>query len=440
MGFLDLYREKLSSAEQALELVRSSDRVYIQPGCAAPQTLIQALVRRAPALRDVEVLHMMTLGEAPYAGPEYQASFRHNALFIGGNVRDAVDDGRADYTPIFLSEIEELFISGALPVDVVLLQVSPPDHQGYMSLGTGVDCTLTAARTARCVIAQVNSMMPRTHGDSFLNVRQVKAVVESSRPLLEMPPVPFTSLHRRIAENVAELIPNGATLQLGIGGIPDAVLSCLGNHRNLGIHSEMVSDGIIPLVEKGVINGEEKTFLRGKAVCGFVLGTERLFHFIDDNPFFEFRTTQFTNDPFNIARNDKMVAINSALQVDLTGQVCSDSIGTRPYSGAGGQVDFMRGAARSRGGKPIIALPSTAKHDTLSRIAPVLDAGAGVVTSRGDVHYVVTEYGVAYLHGKTLRQRAEALIAIAHPKFRDELHAFAVQSHYLKPKKELCPL
>ena len=438
MGFQDLYLEKLSSAEKAVQLVRSGDRVYIHAGCAEPETLVRALLTRAPYVKDVEVLHMMTLGCASYVDPEYRGIFRHNSMFIGGNVRHAVDAGEADYTPIFLSEIENLFLSGEMPIDVVLLQVSPPDHQGYMSLGVSVDCTLTAARCARHVIAEVNSQMPRTHGDSFINVNRVTAIVESSHPVLELPPVPFSALQQRIAENVATLIPNEATLQLGIGGIPDAVLSFLGDHRDLGIHSEMVSDGIIPLIESGVVNGEKKTLLKGKVVCGFVLGTERLFRFVDDNPFFEFRTIQFTNDPFNIAQNDKMIAINSALQVDLTGQVCSDSIGTRPYSGFGGQVDFIRGAARSKGGKPIIALPSTAKHGTVSRIAPILEPGAGVVTSRADVHYVVTEYGVAYLHGKTLRQRAEALIAIAHPSFRDELHDFAVRSHYLEVG-ELCP-
>ncbi len=445
MRFLEQYRQKVTSAERAVELVRSGDRVYIHAGCAEPETLVKALMGRAPELKDVEIVHMMTLGRADYIDPEYRGSFRHNAMFIGSNVRQAIAEGHADYTPIFLGEIENLFLSGEMPIDVAFVQVSPPDHQGYMSLGVSVDCTLTAARCARCVIAEVNPQMPRTHGDSFLHVSRIAAFVESTHPILELPPVPYSDLQRRIAENVASLIPNGATLQLGIGGIPDAVLSCLGQHRDLGIHSEMVSDGIIPLIENGVINGEKKTLLKGKVVAGFVLGTEKLFRFIDDNPFFDFRTIQFVNDPYTIARNDRMVAINSALQVDLTGQVSSDSIGTRPYSGFGGQVDFLRGAARSKGGKPIIAISSTAKQGTLSRIKPVLDPGAGVVTSRGDVHYVVTEYGVAYLHGKTLRQRAEALIAIAHPKFRDELWEFGVGAHYLEgqtemvARGELCP-
>jgi acyl-CoA hydrolase len=279
--------------------------------------------------------------------------------------------------------------------------------------------------------------MPRVLGDSFLHVSKVEAIVETDRPLLELKPEPFTELQGRIGEHVASLIPDGATLQVGIGGIPSAVLACLGDKRDLGIHSEMCSDGVIPLIEAGVINGERKTLHRGKVVVGFVLGTERLFRFIHENPIFELHPTQYTNDPFVISQNDRMIAINSAIQVDLTGQVCADSIGTKPYSGFGGQLDFIRGAARSKGGKPIIALPSTAKDGAVSRIAPVLDAGAGVVTTRADVHYVVTEFGVAYLHGKTLRQRAEALIAIAHPKFRDELYDFAAKVHYLERKPEL---
>jgi 4-hydroxybutyrate CoA-transferase len=345
--------------------------------------------------------------------------------------------GRADYTPIMLGEIEKLFCSGEMPIDTVLMQLSSPDEYGYMSLGVGVDCTLNAARCARHVIAEVNRRMPRVHGDSFLHVSKVEAIVETDRPLLELKPEPFTELQARIGEHVASLIPDGATLQVGIGGIPDAVLACLGDKRDLGIHSEMCSDGVIALIEAGVINGERKSIHRGKVVVGFVLGTDKLFRFIHENPIFELHPTQYTNDPFVIAQNERMIAINSAIQVDLTGQVCSDSIGTRPYSGIGGQLDFIRGAARSKGGKPIIALPATAKNGTISRIVPMLDSGAGVVTTRADVHYVVTEYGVAYLHGKTLRQRAEALIAIAHPKFRDELYDFAAKVHYLDRKPAL---
>lgn len=432
----ELYRKKLTSADQAVGVVRSGDRVYVHPGCAAPSVLTEALLNRAALLHDVEILHLLTFGKADYTLPQYDGHFRHNALFVGANVREAVGAGRADYTPIMLGEIEKLFCSGDLPLDAVLMQLSPPDEYGYMSLGVGVDCTLNAARCARHVIAEVNHRMPRVHGDSFLHISKVEAIVESDRPLLELKPEPFTELQARIGEHVASLIPDGATLQLGIGGIPDAVLACLGDKRDLGIHSEMCSDGVVPLIEAGIINGERKTLHRGKVVVGFVLGTEKLFRFMHENPIFELHPTQYTNDPFVIAQNERMIAINSAIQVDVTGQVCSDSIGTRPYSGFGGQLDFIRGAARSKGGKPIIALPSTAKAGTISRIVPMLDTGAGVVTTRADVHYVVTEYGMAYLHGKTLRQRAEALIAIAHPKFRDELSDFAAKVHYLDRKPE----
>ena len=433
----DEYKRKVTSAERAVEAVRSGDRVWIHEGCATPEILVKALLKRAHELRSVEINHMLTFGAADYTRPEYEGHFRHNGLFLGGNVREAVVEGRADYTPIFLSEIEELFSSGALPLDVAFIQVSPPDEHGYVSLGVGIDCTLTAARCARYVIAEVNEQMPRTLGDTFLHISKISAIVETSHPLPELQCPPFSPLQLRIAENVASLVPNGATLQIGIGGIPDAVLSCLRDRKDLGIHSEMCSDGVIPLIEAGVITGERKTIHRGKVVAGFVLGTKKLFQFIHENPIFEFHPTAYTNDPFVIAQNEKMVAINSAIQVDLTGQVCADSIGTKPYSGFGGQTDFVRGAARSKGGKPIIALPSTCKDGKVSRIAPVLDPGAGVVTSRADVHYVVTEHGVAYLHGKTLRQRAEAMIAIADPKFRDGLYEFAARARYLEARPAL---
>jgi acyl-CoA hydrolase len=436
MSWLDEFRRKLTTAEQGIEAVRSGNRVYIHEGCATPEPLVHALMKRSSQLHGVEILHMLTLGCADYVRPEYEGHFRHNGLFLGANVRDAVAAGRADYTPIFLGEIEELFSSGAMPLDVALVQTSPPDEHGYLSLGVGVDCTLTAARRARRTVAEVNDQMPRTLGDSLLHVSEVAAIVETSRPLLELPPEPFTGTHRQIAGNVASLVPDGATLQMGIGGIPSAVLECLRDKRDLGVHTEMCSDEVIPLIEAGILNGKRKTIHQGKIVTGFVLGTKKLFDFIHENPLFEFHPTAYTNDPYVIARNERMVAINSAIQVDLTGQVCADSVGTRPYSGLGGQLDFIRGAARSKGGKPIIALPSTARNGTVSRITGVLDPGAGVVTTRGDVHYVVTEYGVAYLHGKTLRQRAEALIAIADPKFRDELQEFAFRVHYLEPQHE----
>jgi 4-hydroxybutyrate CoA-transferase len=434
MAWRDEYRAKCMSAAEALEAVRSGDRVWIQSGCGTPSTLVNALVARAPELQDVEVVHMMTLGSADYTKPEYRGRFRHRGMFLGANVREAVAAGRADYTPIFLSEIEGLFTSGALPLDVVLMQVSPPDAHGFVSLGTTVDCTLTASRCAVTIVAEVNERMPRTHGDTFIHVNRISSFVETSRPLLEMRSDPFTEMHLRVARNVATLIPDGATLQTGIGGIPEAVLTLLGDRRDLGIHTEMFSDSVIPLFEAGVISGERKSLHRGKAVLAFVLGTQKLFDFLHENPIFEFRPICYTNDPFVVAQNDRMVAINSALQIDLTGQVCADSLGTRPYSGFGGQLDFIRGAARSHGGVPVIALPSTALRGTVSRIVPVLEPGAGVVTSRADVHYVVTEHGIAYLHGKSLRERAEALIAIADPSFQQELEDFAVRSHYLEGK------
>jgi acyl-CoA hydrolase len=434
MNWREEYRSKCMDAAQALMAVRSGDRVWIQSGCGTPSPLVDALVARAPGLRDVEIVHMKTLGDANYTKPEYNGVFRHRGLFLGDNVREAVVAGRADYTPIFLSEIEGLFISGALPLDVVLMQVSPPDDHGYVSLGTTVDCTLNAARYARTVIAEVNERMPRTYGETAIHVSRISAIVETSRPLLEFHPEPITAMHMRIAEHVASLIPDGATLQTGIGGIPAAVLACLKDKHDLGIHSELVGDGVIDLMESGVLNGERKSLHRGKAVIAFVLGSQRIIDYIRDNPAFEFRPICYTNDPYIVAQNDRMVAINAALQVDLTGQVCSDSLGIKPYSGIGGQVDFIRGAARSKGGVPVIALPSTAKNGTVSRIAPVLEPGAGVVTSRADVHYVVTEHGIAYLHGKTLRERAEALIAVADPRFRSELEDFAVRSHYMERK------
>lgn len=422
------------SAAEAVNAIRSGDRVWIQPSCGTPKPLIDALVVRAPELIDVELVHMKTLGEAAYTRPEYEGHFRHRGLFLGENVRDAVVVGRADYTPIFLHEIEGLFESGALPLDVVLMQVSPPDAHGFVSLSTTVDCTMTAIRYAKTVIAEVNERAPRTHGDTSVHVSHISAFVETSRPLLELHTEPCTDLHLKVARNVASLIPDGATLQTGIGGISEAVLHCLDDKRDLGIHTEMCPDGVVDLMEAGIMNGHRKSIHRGKAVAAFVLGTQRIIDYVHENPAFEFRPISYTNDPFVVAQNDRMVAINSALQVDLTGQVCSDSLGTKPYSGFGGQLDFIRGAARSRGGVPIIALLSTACKGSVSRIVPVLEPGAGVVTSRADVHYVVTEHGIAYLHGKTLRERAEALIAIADPRFRQELEDFAIRAHYLERK------
>lgn len=395
---------------------------------------MRALVARAADLHGVEIIHMATMGSAEYTRPEYEGSFRHNALFIGANVRQAVQESRADYIPIFLSEIEGLFTSGAMPIDVALVQCTPPDDYGYMSLGVGVDVTLTAAQCARHVIVEVNDQAPRTMGDCFLHVSRADAIVPASHPLPEYLKRPVTDLHRAIAAHVAGLIPEGATLQTGIGEIPDAVLSALKDHKDLGVHAEMCSDGVVDLIESGVINNSKKTIHPNKVILGFVLGTRRLFDFVHDNPIFEFHPTAYTNNPFIIAQNERMVAINSALEIDLTGQVCSDSIGTLPYSGFGGQVDFIRGAARSKGGVPIIALPSTAKQGRVSRIVPTLKPGAGVVTSRADVHWVVTEFGAANLHGKNIRQRAEELIRVAHPDFRNGLTAAARELGYLERK------
>ena len=426
------YKKKLRTPDEALRSVQSGMRVYIQPGCAEPETLVEALMRRGPAVQDVEIVHMMTFGAAPYVSPEMAGHFRHNAVFIGANVRDAINDGRADYTPIYLSEIEGLFESGAMPIDVALIEVSPPDSHGYCSFGVGVDTTLTAAKCAHFVVAQVNDQMPRTYGDSFIHVNDIDAVVESSRPLCAMKRPAITDLHVAIARNVASLIEDGSVLQTGIGGIPDAVLPFLMDRKDMGIHSELVSDGAISLIEAGVVTGARKNFKPRKIILGFALGSKRLFEFVDNNPIFEFHPTSYTNDPALIARNDKMVAINSALQIDLTGQVCSDSIGNQFYSGIGGQVDFLRGASRSKGGKPIIAISSTAKDGAISRIVPMLSPGAGVVTSRGLIRYVVTEYGVAYLFGKSIRERAKALIEIAHPKFKDELYAYCEETKWLQ--------
>jgi 4-hydroxybutyrate CoA-transferase len=425
------YTRKLKTPDEALRCVESGMRVYIQPGCAEPETLVEALMRRGPMVRDVEIVHMMTMGCAPYVAPEMEGHFRHNAVFIGANVRDAINCGRADYTPIYLSEIEGLFESGAMPIDVALIEVSPPDPHGFCSFGIGVDTTLTAAKCARIVVAQVNDFMPRTYGDSFIHVNDIDVVVDSSRPLCALKKPAVTGLHVAIARNVAGLIDDGAVIQTGIGGIPDAVLPFLSDRKDLGVHSELVSDGVIPLIETGVITGARKNYKPRKIILGFALGSKNLFEFVDNNPIFEFHPTSYTNDPALIARNDNMVAINSALEIDLTGQVCSDSVGTQFYSGIGGQVDFLRGASRAKGGKAIIAISSTAKQGRISRIVPMLSPGAGVVTSRGLVRYVVTEYGVAYLHGKTIRQRAQALIEIAHPDFREELYEYCEKTKWL---------
>jgi 4-hydroxybutyrate CoA-transferase len=425
------YLNKRYDADDAVKAIESGMCVYIHPGCAEPEQLVKAMVRRAPELRDVRVVHILTRGNADYVSPEMQGHFRHIAFFAGSNVRQAINEGRADFVPVFLSEIEALFSSGAVPIDVALIHVSPPDEHGFCSFGVGVDTSKTAAEQARIVIAQVNPKMPRTLGDSFIHINKIHRIVETSDDLLEHPMGQISDVAQKIGRNIAMMIEDGSTLQLGIGEIPDAVLNYLTDRKNLGIHTEMVSDGIIDLIDKGILTNEKKTLHPGKIILSFVLGTRRLYEFIDNNPVFEFHPSCYTNDPFIISRNDRMVAINSALEVDITGQVCADSLGYSLYSGIGGQVDFIRGAARSRGGKPIIALPATAKDETVSRIVPHVQEGAGIVTSRGDVHYVVTEYGTAYLHGKPISERCRALIGIAHPNFREELEKAARARHLL---------
>jgi acetyl-CoA hydrolase len=432
VDWAESYRRRVTTAEDAVRHVRSGDHVWIHAGCNNPEELIRAMVGRAGELEGVEVTHLMTFGCADYALPQNARSFRHRSLFTGSNVRQAVNEGRADFVPVHLSEIPGLIASGAVPVDVALVHIAPPDEHGFCSYGVGVECTKAAAERAKTVIALVNRRMPRSLGDSFIHASRLSLVVEVDRPVRELPQASEVSeLARAIGGNVAELIENGATLQMGIGEIPDAVLLFLKGKRDLGIHTEMFSDGVVDLFESGVINGEAKTLHRGKIIASFVLGSKKCFDFLDNNPFVEFHPTDYVNDPFVIAQNAKMVAINSAIAVDLTGQVCADSIGRDVYSGFGGQLDFVRGAARSKGGKPIIALPSTAKGGRISRIVDVLAEGSGVVTTRADVHYVVTEHGIARLHGRSLRERAQELIAVAHPDFREDLRAAARRRHLL---------
>ncbi len=436
MNWEAIYRRKVIDVDAALACIKSGDRVYIGGGAGVPIQLIHGLTRRAmevggqPPLRNVEITHLLTFAEAPYADPKCEGIFRHNALFIGRNVRQAVQEGRADFTPIFLSEIPALFRNGILPIDVALISLSPPDEHGFCSFGVEIGTTKPAAESARLIVAEINRQMPRTLGDCFIHVSRLRHIVEVDYPLPEAPQGGSSELHMRVGQHIAEMIPDGATLQMGIGSIPDAVLKNLENHKDLGVHTELFSDGVIDMVEAGVITCTRKTFHPGKVIAGFLFGSQRLYEFVHNNPIIELHPTDYVNDLFNIAQNEKMIAINSALQVDLTGQVCADSIGSRFYSGVGGQVDFIRGAARSKGGKPIIAFLSTAKNENVSRIVPVLSQGAGVVTTRNDVHYIVTEYGVASLHGKTVRQRARELINIAHPKFRDELTGAARELGY----------
>lgn len=429
------YERKLTTADKAIRRIRRGARIFIGSGCAAPLTLSNALIQSAHLFADNEIVHILTHGKAEYTAPQYAENFRLNAFFIGPNVREAVQDGRADYTPIFLSEVPALFASGRMPIDTALISVSPPDAQGYCSLGVSVDIVQAAAKNARLVIAEVNAQMPRTLGDSFIHLNDIDALVETDYQLPELHLRAPDDVAARIAAHVARLVPDRATLQLGIGVIPDALLAHLKEKNDLGVHTEMMSDGIMHLVCNGNITGRYKTLHSRAVVTSFCMGTKALYDWIDENPHVLFHPSDYTNDPSIIAQHNNMVAINSAIAVDLTGQVCADSIGSRFYSGIGGQVDFMRGAARSKNGRPLVVLPSTARrHDSgeiVSRIVTHLDEGAGVVTSRGDVHFVVTEYGVAYLHGKSVTERARALIEIAHPDFRNELLDKAKERRYV---------
>ena len=411
---------KTLSAEHAVAKIKSGDRVFLHTAAATPQRLIEAMVGRAGELRNVEIVSLHTEGDAPYARPEYRDSFRLNALFVGKNVRKSVQDGDGDAIPVFLSDVPSLFFNRILPLDVALVHVSPPDRHGFCSLGVSVDATLAAVHAAKVVIAQVNPNMPRTHGEGLLHASKIHAMVEVNDPLLETPRHVLSDIEIRIGSHIASIVEDGATLQLGIGAIPDATLAALSGHRDLGIHSEMFSDGVVELVEKGVINGSKKRSHREIIVASFLVGTRRLYDFVDDNPLVEMLPSDYVNDTREIRKNPRVTAINSALEIDMSGQVCADSIGQKYFSGVGGQMDFIRGAALSKGGKPIIALPSTTGSG-LSRIVPQLKPGAGVVTTRAHVQYVVTEYGIVNLHGKNLRQRAEALASIAHPDFREEI-------------------
>ena len=431
-AWTSIYNARVTAADKAVRVIQSGQRIFLSGNCSVPQKVVAALVAYAPQLHDVEIVQVLTVGEAPYADPGMEAYLRVNTLFISDNVRAAVNEGRADFTPMFLSEIPAAF-KKELPLDVALVQVGPPDDHGYCSFGVEVGVTKTAAQVARIVIAEVNQQMPRTLGDAFIHVSKLDYIVPVDYRLPEMRMGGTSEVAVQIAKHIAGLIPDGATLQTGIGAIPDAVLQQLADHKDLGVHTELFSDGVIDLVERGVINGERKSLHTGKLVAGFLIGTQRLYDFVDDNPIIELHPTEYINDPFVIAQNDRMVAINSAIEVDLTGQVCSDSIGARLYSGVGGQIDFIYGASRSTGGLPIIALPSTALvHGQLtSKISALLKTGAGVVTTRSHVRFLVTEYGVAELYGKTIRQRARALINIAHPDFRDDLERQAKDLKYL---------
>jgi len=430
MKWIDHYRNKIVSAEDAVKAVESGNRIFLTGNCSVPKFSLEALVKRAHSLFDVEICHALTVGSADYVAPEMEGHLRVNALFIGPNVRKAVQEGRADFTPVLLSEFNLLFKEGNLPVDVAMVHLSPPDEHGFCSFGVEVGLSKTIAESSKIIIAEVNEQMPRTLGDSFIHVNKLDYIIPVNYPLPEVPMGgEGDEIVEKIAGNIAGLIPDEATMQMGIGAIPDGVLKFLYDKKDLGVHTELFSDGVIDLVEAGIITNARKTLHPGKIIAGFILGNKRLYDWCHNNPLIEFHRTEYVNDPFVISRNDRMVAVNSAIEVDLTGQVCSDSIGPKLYSGVGGQLDFIYGASRSKGGVPIIALPSKTKD--FSRIVGLLKHGAGVVTSRYHVHYIVTEYGIADLYGKTIRERATNLINISHPEFRDGLKRQAKELNYI---------
>ena len=436
MDWTSLYKSRVVTPQEAVKAIKSGNRVFLTGNVSVPQTVLAALVEYAPSLTDVEITQVLTVGGADYVSPDMEGHMRVNSMFISHNIRKAVQEGRADFTPILLSEFPLLFKRGLLPLDVALIQVSPPDEHGFCSLGVEVGPTKTPAEMAKVIIAEVNERMPRTLGDSFIHIGRITHIVPVNYPIpeLSMSEEGNSEIVEKIAGHIAELIPDGATMQLGIGAIPDAVLKYLYNKKDLGIHTELFSDGVIELVNAGVLTNARKTLHPGKIVAGFLMGTQRLYDWVDDNPMIELHRTEYVNDPFVIAQNERMVAVNSAKEVELNGQVCADSIGPKLYSGVGGQLDFIYGASRAKDGVPIIALPSTVvlkDGKPLSKIVPMLKQGAGVVTTRNHVRYVVTEFGVAELYGKTIRERARALIQIAHPDFRDELTYQAKELHYL---------
>jgi acyl-CoA hydrolase len=436
----ELYKQKVTTAQDAVSRIRPGARIFIGTGCGQPQVLVDELVSDQNDIVDAEVYHLLTRGQAPYIREEYARKFRTSSFFLAPNVREGIISGRGDYTPIFLSEIPTLFKSGRIALDVALIQTSPPDKNGYLSLGISVDIVKAAVENSLMVIAEVNPNMPRTLGDSTIPVDLVDAIVESDREVLEYSLPQSDETIDAIAKNVASLVDDGSTIEVGIGTIPQAVLHYLENKHNLGVHTEMFNDAIIPLIENGVINGSRKTINRGRITASFCLGTRKLYDYIHENQMFEFRPSEYVNDPFVISQHNKMVAINVAIEVDMTGQVCSDSIGYDFYSGIGGQVDFNRGAARARNGKAIIALPSTAKNGRISRIVPRLTEGAGVVVTRGDARYIVTEYGVADLFGKSIRERVMALAQIAHPDFRNDILKEAKNRRYIFPHQKELPV